>query len=735
MSRLSLDWSLDRSPAPWLAGLDPMLAVLPEALPHAAREPVLHDAFWAPAERCQLAYRVSQPGGAPTFVAVEVTPDGWRRYDYRVDPELPGLLSASDPVQVILRLGRLLHHVRACRVQPVRYRPGSRCVLRYDVDNGTTVSTLYAKVVRPDGFARPCLVATGLASSSVRDVVPPVAAVWTDTQTIVLRAVPGRTVAEVLGDVDVPLAQRETVAFALGGMLARLHAQTGITDTRWTAQDQLHSLDGQLPPLRLVDPELGERLGRCVETLRDIVPAPAPVVLCHGSLRPGQVRVLPEGSLVVLDTDDVSRCVPGRDLGIALAHLSWQIVRQPENRATIAAAERALLSGYQCRAGPVDPQALRWWRASALVQVAARRYRRLEGTAWPLAHRLADAVEIASDGLRTARHAPRPADPMSAAQMSEVLHEQLPLLSDGCPDTLRVTSATALPSAPGRRRVIDYDVRGASDGVSDHVAMFGKVFTEPRRARLLYDHMCLLHYGPFHDGRDGARDGPLRVPEPVALLPEQHMVLYRGCAGVPLDRIAPARLADGITGAARWLARLHSCGVCLPRRFSVDDEARTCGTWAAVIGRVYPDLAGWARRLAHSWPESVPARGTDAWVPIHKDFHPAHVLVGTGICVVDLDEARQGDAAFDVAHFCAYLPLHGSDDTDTTALARAFMREYAELTGWVDGGAYAAFRGYTSLKIARQWATGSGPCRGASPAQRRAGTERALTEAERWLAA
>ncbi len=719
-------------PAPWLARVDPMLAVLPRALPPAATEPHLHDACWDPGQRCRLAYRLaSSPSSSFAFLAVELMPDGWRRHGYRHDPGLPGLAAASDPVRAAAWLEQSTGHaIHGCRVEPVRYRPGERCVLRYDVGTGASVTTMYAKVVRPDLFAPQCRVATGLASSPVRGHVPEVVGVWADAQALVTRAVPGRTLGHALADVDLSAAERDACAFALGGLLASFHAQPDVATARWTRQDQMDQLEHLLPAAQLVDPDLGSRLRQILGDLRGLVTDAEPEVLCHGSVRPGQVMVTPEGALVMVDLDGACRCGAARDLGNVLAHLTWQCLLQPENASAITAAERALLCGYQCRAGPVDAQALRWWRAAAVVQVAARRYRRLESTHWPLVHWLADSAEGAVEGMHRTGDVPRPADPMSAPQMSEVLHEQVPLLTDDH-GGLEVHAATALPSAPGRRRVIGYEIDVTGDGAGDrghHVTVFGKVFTEPRRARLLYDHMCLLHYGPFHDGA-------LRVPEPVALLPEQRMVLYRGCDGVPLDRLPPQLLTDGITGAARWLARLHSCGVHLPRRLSLDDEVRTCRTWAAVIGRVCPDLADRADRLADAWEESVRSIDTDTWVPIHKDFHPAHVLVGTGICVVDLDEAREGDAAFDVAHFCEYLQLVDSDRMDTTGLLDLFMREYAETTGWLDHGAYAVFRGYTSLKIARQWATASGPCRGASPTQRLNGTDRALAEAERWLAA
>ena len=70
-------------------------------------------------------------------------------------------------------------------------------------------------------------------------------------------------------------------------------------------------------------------------------------------------------------------------------------------------------------------------------------------------------------------------------------------------------------------------------------------------------------------------------------------------------------------------------------------------------------------------------------MPIHKDFHPGHVLLGDDVCVIDLDEARRGDPTFDVAHFCAYLELL-STARRRRAARTAFLEEYAAATGWPD---------------------------------------------------
>ena len=241
---------------------------------------------------------------------------------------------------------------------------------------------------------------------------------------------------------------------------------------------------------------------------------------------------------------------------------------------------------------------------------------------------------------------------------------------------------------------------------------------ESRRARLLHEHLGLLHAGPFGGG-------PLRVPEPLGLLPEQRLVLYRHCAGIALDRVGAPDRAEGVRRAARWLARLHSSDVGFPRRLSMPAEMVSARTWAAVVGRVHPELGRSAGGLAASWAEAVRMLPAAAEVPIHKDYHPGHVLLGEATWVIDLDEARRGDPAYDVAHFCAYLSLAFGEPAGD-GLADLFVREYTAATGWRDRGGLEPFLAYTWLKIAKQWAMRSGPCRDASPAERATGAALAL---------
>lgn len=263
---------------------------------------------------------------------------------------------------------------------------------------------------------------------------------------------------------------------------------------------------------------------------------------------------------------------------------------------------------------------------------------------------------------------------------------------------LTVVSSQELTSAIGRRRVVQYIVEGLDP--TGPALLIAKTFNESHRARLLSAHLQALSCGPFAFGR-------FRVPQLLAFLREQNLVLYRASTGVPLNEsINKVGSIDGVRDAARWLAKLHMSTVQFPRTFDTEREIASTHAWAAALGRHSPELLEPAERLASLWTTVDPSPpGTQ--VPIHKDFHAGHVLVGDNVCVIDLDEARHGDRAFDLAHFCAYLEFDG----DSGTCREAFLREYSFLTGWSDDGSMARYGAYTWLKIAKQLALRSGPCR------------------------
>jgi Phosphotransferase enzyme family len=338
---------------------------------------------------------------------------------------------------------------------------------------------------------------------------------------------------------------------------------------------------------------------------------------------------------------------------------------------------------------------------------------------------LADAAENLFTHQAPDRRSRAVIDLLDRDRMTTVLARAL-LPQGVTPLRLEVQSAEQLASATDRRTVVRYQVRGLTG--TEPIEVIGKVFTEAHRARMLYDHLTQLSSGPFQG------DG-LRVPEPMGLVPRYRMVLYRSFDGDRLDRVASAeRVEHGVQAAARWLRRLHTSDIDLSRRMSLDQEVISGQQWANLIGNAFPDMSELAHSVAARWRHHVPASGTTTAVPIHKDFHAGHVLLGDGVCVIDLDEARLGDPALDVAHFSAYLEVVSGPD-GSRRLQELFRREYVGGDSSSGEDVQAGYSAYTWLKIAKQWAARSGPFQGRTPSERRVGVRRALGRADSWLSA
>ena len=397
---------LDISAATWLAQRDSELVHLPEVV--AATEPSwnLHDVQWTPGEGCRLAYHVTVDGTeAATFVAFNIDPQSWSQYEFRSDPCLPGLSAVSDAALISERLGSVVEEpILHCRVQPVRYRPAGRCVLRYDLRTASGAARFYAKVFPREVFVDVARRATRVAAAAqpARPHLARVLAVWPDAYTTVGSAVDGRSASAMLRDATVSIQGRVNLANRLGEILADFHALIGISVPVRTASDHLRSITDLMPAVRILDVAQADRLSRLLDRLGRRLPlGDYRDVLCHGAFRPGQVVVDDAGLLYLLDIDGVCRGDGAQDLGSASSQLSWQAIRHPSQRAEIRLIDQALLEGYGSRGLAANPASLVWWRAAGLAQIAARRFRRLEVADWPLVPRLIDLAEGLVDRLQT----------------------------------------------------------------------------------------------------------------------------------------------------------------------------------------------------------------------------------------------------------------------------------------------------------------------------------------------
>src|SRR5205809_3116078 len=118
----------------------------------------VHDVEYQPSARCVVTHELTLERGsdqpAETIGAADVRPAGLGLRVFHEDPDLPWLADAADPVKVgrHLRALGLAPGSRVVRVIPVRYKPGSQCLLRFDLEAGSVPRILYGKVLVIDGY-------------------------------------------------------------------------------------------------------------------------------------------------------------------------------------------------------------------------------------------------------------------------------------------------------------------------------------------------------------------------------------------------------------------------------------------------------------------------------------------------------------------------------------------------------------------------------------------------------
>ena len=120
----------------------------------------LQDVKYQPSVRCVATYEllVDPPSGPPqpTIGVVELTPARRVHHLFNDDPHLPWLAGATDPASMRERFTALLAAqedavVTACAIIPVCYKPGSHCVLRYELQTPGGSRVLFGKLLRQGG--------------------------------------------------------------------------------------------------------------------------------------------------------------------------------------------------------------------------------------------------------------------------------------------------------------------------------------------------------------------------------------------------------------------------------------------------------------------------------------------------------------------------------------------------------------------------------------------------------
>ena len=257
-----------------------------------------------------------------------------------------------------------------------------------------------------------------------------------------------------------------------------------------------------------------------------------------------------------------------------------------------------------------------------------------------------------------------------------------PFLSKSLPNGFdQITNWEILKYNPGRRCVIAYEM--AHKGHDDHKKTFiGKVFRD-QQGMEYFNLQKELWLRGFHPNAVDA----VTVPEPIAYIPELHMLLQEQSPGLTLDdHLDAPNFEDKVRASAAALAKLHACDIKPVKTYSLDSELANLRQWAEELERLRPELSARFREQLFRLEALADTLPPSELTPVHRDFHYGQILFSDSrITVIDLDLLALGDPAIDVANFAAHLQFLAvqflSDPHELDGMAELFVKEYKNCHG------------------------------------------------------
>jgi hypothetical protein len=331
---------------------------------------------------------------------------------FPLDPALPGLVPATDPVALAETLGPLLTsavpglHLQNCRAEVVRYRPDG-CVLRYELawhlqpSRRSLKQVLYGKVYAGGEGQLVGPVVTALRNlsdgpgPSLPFLIPRFQGYLPHLRLALLEAVPGSPLLPALiraraGGASPPAVSGPTpeeAVVACARIAATLHRSTIPVGACRTLADEVDAVRTAVDDLAPMAPALAASLHRHLAGVGDVaMDAGGPPGLAHGDFDASQVLFDgPTTSLV--DFDTICRAEPALDLGRFAGHLALAVRkgRETSGTTTFDGGEdlaSAFLREYVRQSGSTDPAALlarvAAYRTVALARSAVRSWCRLK---------------------------------------------------------------------------------------------------------------------------------------------------------------------------------------------------------------------------------------------------------------------------------------------------------------------------------------------------------------------
>ena len=351
-----------------------------------------------------------------------IEPLGMQVYSFEQDPALPGLSTALDPQRMRAALIAALpeyqggaHELLSVRAKPLRYRPGKRCTMRFDLLERDVAGgklhkrTLYGKAYHDivkaasvnDEMAR--LTDTDAVRTG-RVVLAPVVAFLPDLMIVLQGPVVGEALELYLeglqGNVTTGDPRGWDGVIQSADALAAVHTSGVTTDRERPIDKELKRFAKRASQAAEVDPDVGAKL----LALANALPAwlghlpgwGERITLVHGDCKHSQC-LLTDTGVAILDWDHCGMADPATDIGTYIATFRQMGIHQAlKSRGSEASAARtawlrdledAFLDAYVLASGFGEGFYFRarWYEAVALMRKALRAFSRAPRSPMPAA--------------------------------------------------------------------------------------------------------------------------------------------------------------------------------------------------------------------------------------------------------------------------------------------------------------------------------------------------------------
>ena len=237
-------------------------------------------------------------------------------FQFPHDPQLPGLEQAADPGGILKLTNKYVLSVgaRRMRVEVVRYRPGSRAVLRYGVGR----AGFFAKVIRPSTLAPFLKSWEPIARSSF--VAPRIAGYWPEGGVVWMSEIPGKNLRRLIRR-----GRQPDVATILKGLATLWATPDGETlGQPFNLNGAYRSAKRSFLHMARDDDSVSHSVKRIAKSLDPFVESWRPSGIAHNDFYDDQILVVPDGDMALVDFEEAGPGDPMLDVGNFLAHLRWR---------------------------------------------------------------------------------------------------------------------------------------------------------------------------------------------------------------------------------------------------------------------------------------------------------------------------------------------------------------------------------------------------------------------------